>query len=236
MEQMTLDQVIFQERKNSRTSPTKNKLFDKNGYLVIRDLINPQELYCEVPAERGQFNYYGSLDRFSHTPLESQVEGSVSRYSYPPYKEAYYKIKNRLESIIGEKLYTTYYYDRFYFPGQELTIHADRPSCEISVTVHIRTNLKNPWSIWIKGCDEYNEDKTQVIQEGQNTSVILNAGDGLLYKGCERPHWRDPMPGKKRNIIRKIFKQEELYYHQIFFHYVLQNGNRAHFAWDMPLK
>jgi len=236
MEQMTLDRVIFQERKNSGTSPTKNKIFDKNGYLLIRNLIDPKELYCEVPEERGQFNYYGSLDRFSFNPLEIQVEGSVSRYSYPPYKEAYYKIKNRLENIIGEKLYTTYYYDRFYFPGQELTIHADRPSCEISVTVHIGTNLKDPWPIWIKGCDEYNEDKTQVIQEGQNTSVILNSGDGLLYKGCERPHWRGPMPGKKRNIIRKIFKQEELYYHQIFFHYVLQNGNRAHFAWDMPLR
>ena len=66
--------------------------------------------------------------------------------------------------------------------------------------------------------------------------VIKEKNIGLLYKGCERPHWRASMPGKKRNIIRKIFKQEEFYYHQIFFHYVLQNGNRAHFAWDMPLR
>jgi hypothetical protein len=236
MEQMTLEQVNAQEIKNSGTSQTQNKVFDKNGYLLIRDLINPEELYCEVPKERGQFNYQGSLDRFSYEPIEMQVEGSVSRYSYPPYKEAYFKIKNRLEDIIGEKLFTTYYYDRFYFPGQELKIHADRPSCEISVTVHISTNLKEPWPIWIKGCDEYNEDKTQIIKRGDSVSLNLNAGDALLYKGCERPHWREPMPGKKRNIIRKGFGQEELYYHQIFFHYVLQDGNRAHFAWDMPLR
>ena len=25
----------------------------------------------------------------------------------------------------------------------------------------------------------------------------------------------------------------QLYYHQIFFHYVLQDGQRAHCAWDM---
>lgn len=235
MEQMTLEQVKFQEYKNSYTSPTKNKIFDRNGYLLIRDLLDPKELYSEVPKERGMFNYYCSLDRFSFEPLEVQVEGSVSRYSYPSYKEAYYKIKKRLENIIGDKLYTTYYYDRFYFPGQELKIHNDRPSCEISVTVHVGTNLKDSWPIYIKGCDEYNEDKTQIIKEGEIKSIILNSGDGLLYKGCERPHWRTPMPGKKRNIIRKIFKQKELYYHQIFFHYVLANGNRAHFAGDMPL-
>ena len=31
----------------------------------------------------------------------------------------------------------------------------------------------------------------------------------------------------------KIFgKKTEYYYHQIFFHYVLQDGQRAHCAWD----
>jgi len=54
----------------------------------------------------------------------------------------------------------------------------------------------------------------------------------MVYKGCSRPHWREPMPGLKKN--KKVFgkKQEELYYHQIFFHYVLQDGQRAHCAWD----
>jgi len=52
----------------------------------------------------------------------------------------------------------------------------------------------------------------------------------MVYKGCERPHWRDPMPGL---LESKINKDESLYYHQIFFHYVLQDGIRAHHAWDM---
>ena len=47
----------------------------------------------------------------------------------------------------------------------------------------------------------------------------------MIYKGCERPHWREPMPG---NIIDR-----NLYYHQIFFHYVLQDGHRAHYAFDV---
>ena len=35
----------------------------------------------------------------------------------------------------------------------------------------------------------------------------------------ERPHWRDSMPGSQWG---------NNYYHQIFFHYVLQDGQRAH--------
>ena len=230
---MIPNNLIDQEVRNSGTSNTKNKLFDRNGYLLIRDLIDPQELYCEVPIVRGSIHYHGSMDKYSYEPSEPQVNGSISRYYYPPYKEAYYKIKKRIESIIGEKLYTTYYYDRFYFPGQELKVHVDRPSCEISVTIHIRSNLKDPWAIWIKGSDVYDEDKTQIIKRGENYSAILGPGDALLYKGCERPHWRNSMPGVRRNKIRKFFKKEELFYHQVFFHYVLANGNRAHYCGDI---
>ena len=61
--------------------------------------------------------------------------------------------------------------------------------------------------------------------------MVLKVGDGMVYKGCERPHWRDPMPGAKKN--KKLFgKTADLYYHQIFFHYVLADGQRAHCAWD----
>ena len=53
----------------------------------------------------------------------------------------------------------------------------------------------------------------------------------MIYKGCERPHWRESMPGLLETIRDGIDKNS-LYYHQIFFHYVLQDGVRAHYAWD----
>ena len=48
----------------------------------------------------------------------------------------------KLEEALGRKLYNTYYYDRFYYPGQALSLHADRDACEISVSIHISTNLE----------------------------------------------------------------------------------------------
>lgn len=194
-EQMTKEQLDFQERFNSGTSPTNNEQFDRDGYLILKNLWDPKDLYCDPPEIKGQYNYYGKLDKFQHTPVENQVEGSTSRYYYPPYKFAHSQIRLKLEDAIGKKLYNTYYYDRFYNPGQALTIHADRPACEISITVHVSTNIRTPWPIWIKTPDTYaDKTKSEILVVGEDRSVVLAAGDGMIYKGCERPHWREPMP------------------------------------------
>jgi len=230
---MNIEEVTRSEYENHGTSWTRNEFFDTYGYLIIENLCDPEKLFHPVPKERGLFNWKGSneLDKFTYEEVEIQVNGSVARYWHPQYRKIHSEIRLVLEQVIGRKLYNTYYYDRFYFPGQPLIKHTDRPSCEISVTIHIGTNIKESWPIWIKTPDTF-EDNTMktLIASGENRSVHLEAGDGMVYKGCERPHWRDPMPGL---LESKINKDESLYYHQIFFHYVLQDGIRAHHAWDM---
>jgi len=233
-EGMSQEQINQQELVNSGTSPTGNKEFDENGYLILRNLWDSKDLYCDPPEVKGQYNYFGRIDKFNHNSVENQVEGSTSRYYYPPYKYAHSQIRIKLENVIGKKLYNTYYYDRFYNPGQALTNHADRPACEIYVTVHISSNVSNPWPIWIKTPDTYYDNTKKIItKKGENRSVILNSGDGMLYKGCERPHWRDSLPKEYKRTWYGLKKEVEgLYYHQVFFHYVLADGIRAHFAWD----
>ena len=230
---MNIEEVIKNEYQNQGTSWTRNEFFDTNGYLVVKNLYDPKKLLHSVPKERGVFNWRDSdkLDKFTYEEIETQVSGSVARYWHPQYRKIHSEIRLILEQAIGRKLYNTYYYDRFYFPGQELKKHTDRPACEISVTIHVSTNIKESWPIWIKTPDTF-EDKTMktLIASGENRFVHLEAGDGMVYKGCERPHLRDPMPGL---LESKINKDESLYYHQIFFHYVLQDGIRAHHAWDM---
>ena len=71
---------------------------------------------------------------------------------------------------------------------------------------------------------------------GEERFANLENGWGLLYKGCEREHWRDPLQsrynkrGKLWNKIRR--KEDDTYHHQVFFHYVRANGSRAHCAND----
>ena len=237
-EKMTEQSLLSQEWRNSGTTWTRNDEFDRDGYYIVKNLWNPEELYYPLPPERGQLTWWGNnLDQFNTTSeVESQVEGSLARYNHPQYRKIHSGIRLKLEKILGRKLYNTYYYDRYYFPGQELTRHADRDACEISVTLHISTNLEEEWPIWIKTPDVYkNKDKRELLTVGENRSVSLQAGDGMIYKGCERPHWRDRMPGTLQTQLA-LFNNSSispLYYHQIFFHYVLQDGERAHCAWDM---
>ena len=239
-EHMTEQDVIYQEVRNTGTAWTRHDGFEKDGYFKIKNLWDPEELYYPCPSIRGQLNYYDmNPDNFSHVAVESQVEGSLSRYWHPQYRQIHSGIRLKLEKELGRKLYNTYYYDRFYFPGQELTKHADRDACEISVTVHISTNLPQPekdWPIKIKSPDTYtDEKKTAVLVPGEERSCVLDPGDGMVYKGCERPHWRDAMPAPqvKKGWFSKEKEKVEYYYHQIFFHYVLADGQRSHCAGDM---
>ena len=52
MEQMNELQLQWQERTNTGTTWTHNEEFDKNGYLVIKDLWSVDELYRPMPEER----------------------------------------------------------------------------------------------------------------------------------------------------------------------------------------
>ena len=51
-EQMTELQVMFQEKMNTGTAKTKNDKFEKDGYLVVKDLWDPEELYHPHPEQR----------------------------------------------------------------------------------------------------------------------------------------------------------------------------------------
>ena len=230
VEGMDQTQVIQQEYNNHGTSWTRNEFFDRNGYIVIKNLCDPKELFHPVPELRGQLSYRSkNLDDFEHIEVEGQVEGSIARYWHPHYRQVHSDIRKIIEMAIERKLYNTYYYDRFYFSGQQLTKHTDREACEISVSIHINTNLEENWPIYFKTTDKYTDSsKKKISQKGKIVGLNLERGDGVVYKGCERPHWRDAMPG----TFEEMNGHEKFYYHQIFFHYVLQDGMRAHFAFD----
>ena len=49
-EAMTELQLMVQERQNTGTAWTRNESFEKNGYLIIKDLWDPEELYHPVPC------------------------------------------------------------------------------------------------------------------------------------------------------------------------------------------
>jgi len=211
------------KKNNTGGSWTHNNQFDRQGFFIVKNLCDPKELITPIPEDLGQKMYDKITGRMHYaSEVEPQVPGSTARNNFPQYKEPHTKIRLEVEKHIGRKLYNTYYYDRFYYPGQVLDYHLDRSPCEISVSVHIGTNLEGDdmkWPFYIESPDKYkDEKKVEVLEYGEISGHILQPGDGIVYKGFECPHWRDEMPGQK----------DYHYYHQIFFHYVLQDGIMAH--------
>ena len=105
---MTDLQLMMQERTNTGTAWTRNDSFEKNGYLVIKDLWDPEELYHPVPEKKGQYNYWDkNPEHYNHVPVENQVEGSTARYWHPQYRTIHTGVRLKLEKEIGRKLYNT---------------------------------------------------------------------------------------------------------------------------------
>lgn len=69
-----------------------------------------------------------------------------------------------------------YSYARLYKKGDILEKHIDRPSCEISATLHVGGD---PWDIYLGG-----------------EAIKLQVGDMLIYKGAEIQHWREKFEGE----------------------------------------
>ena len=204
--------------------------FDQDGYLFVPNAItDPENLYCPPPVGNdGQrltgIEKYFKDNKIEYTPVEGQVGGSLARYNHPSYAPLHYVIRKLVQNILKIDLFPTYYYERFYYVGQELTRHKDRPSCEISVTLQISTNRKDPWSIWFQ------------LPDDSEKLVNMKNGDMVIYKGCEREHWREPLQSKYNRVgkfFNKVKKREDdTYHHQIFLHYVNAQGPHVHFAYD----
>ena len=189
------------------------EVFDQNGYLYVPNAVDFKSLYCSPPVDKEGQRITGIERHFlrqktEFNSVEPQVNGSLARYNHPFYKATHYSLMKQIEGILSMDLLPTYYFDRFYYEGQKLDRHSDRPSCEISATVQISTNRDEAWPIWFQRPDQ------------TENSVSMKNGDMVLYRGCEREHWREPLTG------------ENSYHHQIFFHYVNAQGPYVHHAYD----
>lgn len=201
-------------------SRTNNLEFENKGYLFVpamikldSEIVRPEPENDDIPAEYKP--WFEGLNRIGVG--DRQVEGSIERYKSPEFKDIYYQVKPVVEKHIGKKLLPTYFFDRVYYPGQPLKKHVDRFECEISLSMHISTNLSREDAAW----------PLKFLKDGEHHSVTMpNPGDAVIYKGDSVPHWRDPMPG---------VKDSDDYFHQVFFHWVLADGYYVEHAYD-PLR
>lgn len=174
--------------------------FEQNSYALVKGFIDPQSIqtisrYMEYALKQN------TMER-SNDPMAT----SYARYADPLTETVLYNSLEHMEEITGKKLHATYSYSRVYVKGDVLQPHVDRPSCEISATVHVATKGE-PWPIWMK------------VRGKEPVRIVLEPGDAVVYKGCEVTHWRDVADKTDVNA-------------QFMLHYVDQHGPNASYKFD----
>ena len=166
--------------------------FEKNKYVTIPKVLGEQTLdfiysYIKMFSDRREI-VIKYLPRY-YFPLEHGWKGDKKDYVAPDAFSKYgdmmsetllLSMRESIEDRIGLELIPTYSYFRLYGKGDDLMLHRDRKSCEISLSLCIGYEGEQ-WPIYMNGTPLYQEP-----------------GDLVIYRGCEIEHHRKPLKGKNQ--------------------------------------
>ncbi len=124
----------------------------------------------------------GTVSSLHGSWKDRQAPNTYSLYGDHVGETLLMKLLPTMQKFTELTLSPCYSYARLYKKGDVLEKHRDRPSCEISTTLHIGGD---PWDIYLRG-----------------KAIKLKVGDMLIYKGQEVEHWREKFEGE---ICAQIF-------------------------------
>jgi hypothetical protein len=173
--------------------------FERNRYVVLRSILKKSSVK----------RFYDYVCKAVDAGTEGLVDSLLPEtpFSYGDFitDALMASLLPRIEEASGLALFPTYSYCRVYKNGDVLRRHTDRPACELSLSLCLGFAPNQPWPLWIE------------TPRGAS-SIILNPGDAVLYRGTECPHWRDVFSGEHQA--------------QLFLHYVNRNGPNAQWKFD----
>lgn len=204
-------QHIQNLKNNKDFVPINAKEFDENGWTKIEGFVDENIcsfLYEYVKLSAQNLLHYEEKFPEISSPKNGDLLGTFedeqSPNNYSKYGDTVFdclvgeKLKDA-EWFLNKKLIPTYSYHRLYTTGTVLEKHIDRPSCIVSGTMFLGSDISNldnknyTWPMFVK-------DKNM-----GDVPVDLKPGDIIFYKGHELEHWRERFEGNNHA--------------QVFFHY-----------------
>ena len=197
--------------------------FKTKKYQVIRGALPKQMAnfifnYMLLQRDAVDFmvknNKVNPANPFIGTRSDQQVPGCYTKYADWVMETLLMYMIPIMKAKTGLELIPTYTYTRVYEKGNILRRHKDRPSCEVSTTLHLGGD---EWPIFIDptGSNNVIDEEKEIHRPGapKGVQVDLKVGDMLIYSGCELEHWREPFTGNMCS--------------QVFLHYNHANGPYA---------
>ena len=194
-------------------------MFKKKKYQVIRGALSKELsnfIFNYMMLQRDAVYYMLKHNQVNPvSPLigrpDGQVPGCYAKHGDWVMETLLMYMIPIMKAKTGLELVPTYSYTRLYEKGNILRRHKDRPSCEISTTLHLGGD---EWPIFLDPSgqnfviDEYKGVHKPGAPKG--IRIDLKVGDMLIYAGCDLEHWREPFEGKVCS--------------QVFLHYNHANG------------
>ena len=140
-------------------------------YKLISNFLSQDEI--DILNIYADMKHITNLSAFD---LKQNNNGDTFYYGDAITDSLMLKKQKLMEQETGKKLLATYSFWRMYTKFAILEKHKDRPSCEISVTVNIGSDVD--WPIHVDG-----------------KAISLKPGDAVIYLGQEVEHWREEFQG-----------------------------------------
>lgn len=171
--------------------------FAQLGYAVVRRLIPPLHV-ATLRQHYRLLSQRGMLHRGdAQSPRRSVIHNEpLARYFHR-------QLTGVVSEIVGHAVKPAYVYSAIYEGGAVLERHVDREQCAYTLSLAVDFSPEptgdTPWPL---GLD-------LPAGTGRATPVYVwqGLGDGILFRGRELPHFRDPLPQECRST-------------SLFFHYV----------------
>jgi len=195
-------------------------MFETKKYQIIRQALS-RELanfifnYMMLQRDAVDFmmknNKVNPANPFIGRRSDAQVPGCYYKYADWAMETLLMYMIPIMKAKTGLDLIPTYSYTRLYEKGNKLRRHKDRPSCEVSTTLHLGGD---EWPIFLdpSGGDFVIDEVKEIHRPGapKGIQVDLKVGDMLIYAGHDLEHWREPFEGSVCS--------------QVFLHYNHANG------------
>lgn len=173
--------------------------FQRDGFKIIRGAVSSDVIALVHRYAWLHFDIKGYFD------IDPTQADSPARYADGIAETLLVALQPNFEAVCGSKLLPAYSYLRFYLTNARLSRHVDRPACEVSASLTIGYSGDQLWPLYVKS-------------GGREIPIQLDAGDLVVYKGMEVPHWRETL--------------REEYWLQMFFHYVREDGKHTDQQFD----
>jgi hypothetical protein len=166
-----------------KAAATRKRLsleFAAGGYCVISGVL-------ATPHTAALARYYRELIASGWWRLgDDQVAQRHGWHNESVARFFHQQLTEFVGALVGRPVCPSYAYVSAYRQGAELEPHVDRKQCEytLSVIIDETGGRAADWPLWF-------------LDGNGRSSVTLQVGEGVLFRGHDLPHWREasPQPG-----------------------------------------